>query len=124
MRLYGIPLVKRKDYITYDRKELAYLNWFQKFHCLYCAYVNWFLSFAVEIAWRTEKYWCPIKHAKRMKWWHDWEKYFADYWDVDWFKEVFLSGDEYYENDEGVGEFYLNSKNFLGIFYYLIFNKI
>lgn len=93
IRLYWIPLVKRRDYITYDRKELAYLNWIQKFNCLYCAYVNWFLSYAVEIAWRTEKYWCPIKHAKKMSWWHQWQRYFADYWDVEWLKETFHNKD-------------------------------
>lgn len=89
MRLYWLPLVKRKDYITYDRKELAYLNWLQKFNCLYCSYVNWFLWYATEVAWRTEKYWCPIKNAKKMKWWHDWQKHFADYGDVEWFREAF-----------------------------------
>ena len=49
-RLYRIPLVKRKDYIIYDRRYLSYLNWFQKFNCLYCSYVNGLFSYAVEIA--------------------------------------------------------------------------
>lgn len=97
IRLYGIPLVRRKDYITYDRKELSYLNIFQKFNCLYCAYVNWFLSYAVEVAWRTEKYWCPIKHAKKMKSNHDWQAFFADYWDADSFKEIQGSTKEFYK---------------------------
>ena len=39
-RLYKIPLVKRKDYIVYDRRYLDYLNWIQKFNCIYCSYVN------------------------------------------------------------------------------------
>lgn len=89
IRLYGIPLVKRSDYITYDRRYLDYLNFFQKFNCLYCSYVNGFLSYAVEVAWRTEKYWCPIKNANRLKWWHDWQEYFADYGDPEGFKEEF-----------------------------------
>ncbi|MDF1682622.1 MAG: hypothetical protein P1U46_02605 [Patescibacteria group bacterium] len=67
IRLYGIPLTRRRDYITYDRKHLDYLNFIQKFNCLYCSYVNGFLSYAVEVAGRTEKYWCPIKSAKKMK---------------------------------------------------------
>ena len=107
IRLYWIPLVKRSDYITYDRKELQYLNWIQKFNCLYCAYVNWFLSYAVEVAWRTEKYWCPIKHAKKMNWWHEWQKYFADYGDVEWFKETFHNKDiilELYSKDKQTKE--------------------
>lgn len=88
-RLYKIPLVSKREFITYDRKELDYLNAFQKFNCLYCAYVNGFLSYAVEVAWRTERYWCPIKHANKMSWWHYWQKHFADYWDPEWFRETF-----------------------------------
>jgi hypothetical protein len=100
MRLYWIPLVKRSDYIVFDRNELWYLNWIQKFNCMYCSYVNWVFSFAVEIGWRTEKYWCPIKYANKMRWWHNWQKYFADYWDVDWFKDVFHSTKEFYEEEK------------------------
>lgn len=88
-RLYKIPLVKRRDYIIYDRGLLSYLNWIQKINCLYCSYVNGLFSYAVEIAWRTERYWCPIKHAKKSEWGHSREKYFADYWDPKWFKQVF-----------------------------------
>lgn len=95
IRLYKIPLVKRSDYIVFDRKELDYLNLVQKINCLYCSYVNWLFSYAVEVAWRTEKYWCPIKYAKRNKWWHDWEEYFADYWDPEWFKNTFCSLEEF-----------------------------
>jgi len=40
VRLYKIPLAKRSDYIVFDRKELAYLNWIQKINCIYCSYVN------------------------------------------------------------------------------------
>lgn len=67
IRLYGIPLVKRSEYIVFDRKHLSYLNIMQKINCLYCSYVNGLFSYAVEIAGRTEKYWCPIKAAKRKK---------------------------------------------------------
>lgn len=87
-RLYWIPRVKRSDYIDYDRKKLDYLNALQKVNCLYCSYVNWLYAYAVEIAWRTERYWCPIKHAKKIKWGHEWESYFADYGDAEWFKKV------------------------------------
>jgi len=85
-RLYWIPLVKRKDYFEFDRKELDYLNLIQKFNCLYCSYVNWLFSYATEIWWKTEKYWCPIKHARKMKTYHSWQKDFADYWDASGFK--------------------------------------
>jgi len=91
IRLYKIPLVKRSDYIVFDRKQLGYLNWLQKINCLYCSYVNWIFQYAVEVWWRTEKYWCPIKAATKKHWSHNWEKFFADYWDIDWFKEEFHS---------------------------------
>lgn len=94
-RLYDIPFVKRSDYVTLDRKALDYLNVIQKFNCLYCSYVNGIFSYAVEIWWRTEKYWCPIKYAKKMKWGHDWQEYFADFWDPEWFKDAFNKNHEF-----------------------------
>ena len=100
MRLYRIPLVKRSDYITLERKHLDYLNWVEKLNCIYCSYVNWLFAYAVEIAWRTAKYWCPIKHAKKMTSSHNWEKYFADYGDADWFKEVFRKNQEFYQDEK------------------------
>lgn len=98
IRLYKIPLVKRSDYIIFDRKQLDYLNLIQKVNCLYCSYVNWLFSYAVEIAWRTEKYWCPIKNASKKKWWHDWEEYFADYWDPETFMKIMGSIEEFKKN--------------------------
>lgn len=98
-RLYKIPLVKRKDYIVFDRGLLNYLNFIQKVNCIYCSYMNWLFSYAVEIWWRTERYWCPIKHAKKAEWWHEWEKYFADYWDSKWFREVFNKNENTYKNN-------------------------
>jgi hypothetical protein len=67
MRLYKIPLAKRSEYIVFDRKHLKYLNLMQKINCLYCSYVNGLFSYAVEVAGRTERYWCPIKAARRKK---------------------------------------------------------
>lgn len=96
-RLYGIPLVRRRDYITAERKHLDYLNWIQKINCLYCSYVNGIFSYAVEIWGRTEKYWCPIKHARKNRTFHNWQDHFADYWDAKGFKKTFNSNKEYYE---------------------------
>ena len=62
--LYGIPRVDRREFIVYDRKYLDYLNVIQKGHCLYCSYVNGLFAYAVEVAARTERYWCPIKAAR------------------------------------------------------------
>lgn len=77
--LYGIPKVKRRDYIVYDRQFLDYLNWIQKINCIYCTYVNGLFAYAVEIAGRTERYWCPIKAARKPKAPHSWYPEFADY---------------------------------------------
>lgn len=64
--VYGIQKAKRSDYIVFDRHKLAYLNILEKLNCSYCAYANGLLGYAREIASRTEEYWCPIKHAKRI----------------------------------------------------------
>lgn len=63
---YGIPKVRRADYIVFDRRNLAYLNILEKLNCAYCSYVNGLIAYAREIAARTEKYWCPIKHVRRL----------------------------------------------------------
>jgi len=89
MRLYGIPLVKRKSYLNMDRKHLKYLNILQKVNCIYCSYMNGLFAFALEVAGRTEKYWCPIKSAQEKPWEHNWEAKFADYGDPEGFKKGF-----------------------------------
>ena len=63
-RLCKLELVKRSDYIKIDRHKLKYLNWFDKINCAYCDYSNGVLRYACEIAARTEKYWCGIKHKQ------------------------------------------------------------
>ncbi len=65
--VYGIPKVRRRDYIAIDRHHLAYLNALQKLNCVYCGYGNGLLAYAREVAGRTEAYWCPIKHARRLR---------------------------------------------------------
>ncbi len=63
---YGIPKVKRDDYIIFDRHSLPYLNVIEKVNCEYCAYANGLIAYAQEVAGRTEQYWCPVKHARKM----------------------------------------------------------
>lgn len=63
---YGIPKVKRADYIVFDRQNLAYLNILEKLNCAYCSYVNGLFAYVREIGARTEKYWCPIKHVRKL----------------------------------------------------------
>ncbi len=95
IRLYKIPITKRSDYIVFDRKNLVYLNILQKINCIYCSYFNWLMQYAVEVAWRTEKYWCPIKHARKKAWSHDWEQFFADYWNPEDFNNTFCNIKEF-----------------------------
>ncbi|MGD9922975.1 MAG: hypothetical protein AB7V13_16275 [Pseudorhodoplanes sp.] len=64
--VYGIPKVRRSDYFVFDRHHLAYLNALEKLNCAYCSYANCLIAYVREIAARTEQYWCPIKHARRV----------------------------------------------------------
>ena len=82
-RAYGIPRVKRKDYILIDRHQLNYLNIIEKFNCIYCGYGNGFVAYAQEIIARTEQYWCPIKHAQRVLGRHERYANFVDYGDAE-----------------------------------------
>ena len=80
--LYGIPQVKRKDYVIIDRYKLKYLNFSKKFNCVYCGYFTGVISYAQEIAGKTEQYWCPIKHATKLKNSHNHYSNFMDYDDA------------------------------------------
>jgi hypothetical protein len=64
--IYGIPRVRRHEHLIFDRAGLPYLNLVEKFNCVYCSYGNGVVSYAREVAARTEQYWCPIKHARRL----------------------------------------------------------
>lgn len=86
-RLYGIPRVKPGDYFIYNRRLLPYLNWLEKFNCLYCSYFNNLLQYAVEISGRTERYWCPIKYANRINAKHSQYDKFVDYLDAKNFRD-------------------------------------
>lgn len=46
---YGIPKVKRHDYIVFDRQYLNYLNAIEKINCAYCSYVNGLFGYLQEI---------------------------------------------------------------------------
>lgn len=60
---WGIPLVRRGDYLLFDRARLPYLTWYQRVNCYYCSYANGLAAYLREVAARTEQYWCPIRHA-------------------------------------------------------------
>ncbi|MDF1644455.1 MAG: hypothetical protein P1U80_09745 [Pseudomonadales bacterium] len=87
--IYGIPKVRRSEYVVIDRQYLAYLNAIEKMNCIYCGYFNGLIAYVREVAARTEKYWCPIKHARSIKGAHDHYGYFVDYGDAKAYKEGF-----------------------------------
>ena len=63
--IYGIPYVKRSQYIRIgDRAKLPYLSWHEKIGCMYCGYVNGWLHYASVIAGTTETYFCSIMHLE------------------------------------------------------------
>ena len=85
--IYRISKVKRADHLIFDRHRLAYLNGIQKLNCAYCSYANGLISYAREIAARTEQYWCPIKHSRRVAAAHGNYPEFADFGDADDFEK-------------------------------------
>lgn len=64
--IYGITRVRRADYLVFDRRHLGYLNAIEKFHCTYCEYGNGLMAYMTEVLARTEQYFCPIKHARKI----------------------------------------------------------
>jgi hypothetical protein len=84
--VYKIPKVRRRDYLIFDRHHLAYLNVIEKINCAYCSYANGAIAFAREVASRTEVYWCPIKHARRVLGPHPHYQGFADFGDAEGFR--------------------------------------
>lgn len=80
--IYGVARVRRSDYIVFDRQHLEYLNFIEKFHCTYCAYGVGLIAFVGEIVARTEQYFCPIKHARKLLGTHSHYARFLDYGDA------------------------------------------
>ena len=77
--IYKIAKVRRADYIVLDRQHLEYLNFIEKFHCTYCAYGTGLIAYMCEIVARTEQYFCPIKHARKILGTHARYASFLDY---------------------------------------------
>ena len=86
---WGVPRVRRSEYIVIDRQYLAYLNGIEKLNCVYCGYANGVIAFAREIAGITEQYWCPIKHAHQSAGRHERALEFLEYGDAEnWRKSL------------------------------------
>jgi hypothetical protein len=48
---------------------------------LFCSYANGLIAYVREVAARTEQYWCPIRHARRLRHPHERYEAFAGYGD-------------------------------------------
>ena len=97
-RVYGIPRVKRDDYIAIDRHHLQYLNLMEKMNCVYCGYFNGLVAYVQEIAARTEQYWCPIKHARKLSTIHSRYHKFVEYGDGENFQQRLMRLREDYDD--------------------------
>jgi hypothetical protein len=80
---WGIVRVRRGEYVVIDRHRLGYLNLVQKLNCVFCGYGNGVIAYAREITARTEQYWCPIKHALKVKGSHERYAAFQAYGDAE-----------------------------------------
>jgi hypothetical protein len=86
-RAYGLARVRRGDYFVYDRTHLAYLNLIEKINCAYCSYGNGVMAYGREVVARTEQYWCPIKHARKIMGAHSYYTGFVDFGNAQRYKE-------------------------------------
>ncbi|MEN8726565.1 MAG: hypothetical protein ABF276_01250 [Sulfurovum sp.] len=86
-RVFKFQFIKRSDYLHFDHHYLGYLNPIEKLNCLYCSYFNGLMLYASAIAGRTELYFCPIKHAKKVLSEHKYYKEFLFYGDENDYQE-------------------------------------
>jgi hypothetical protein len=80
--IYRVKRVKRSDYLVFDRHHLGYLNLIEKLHCTYCEYGNGLMAYMTEVLARTEQYFCPIKHARKVLGTHSRYQSFLAYGDA------------------------------------------
>jgi hypothetical protein len=85
--VYGIPKVGRRDYLIFDRRYLSYLNALEKLNCAYCSYANGLVAYVREIGSLTERYWCPIKHARKAVAAHPRYSEFVDFGDAEGYRK-------------------------------------
>lgn len=90
-RIYGIPRLRRLDYLVLDRHRLPYLNAFEKLHCIYCSYANQVIAYAREIIARSEQFFCPIKHGRRILDPHERSQRFFQYGDAQAYSQNLLT---------------------------------
>jgi hypothetical protein len=89
-RVYKIPIVKRSGYFTLDTSRLAGLNFVQIINCVFGSYCSDVIACTREVFSLTEKYWCPIKHAKKVLGYHDKYDEFAEFGNAEEFVKKYL----------------------------------
>jgi hypothetical protein len=102
--VYGIERVRRSSYIVVDRQHLVYLNAIEKLNCVYCGYANGVFAYVREIAGRTEQYWCPVRHAKRVRAPHPHYRTFVDYGDAEGYRRRLPMLRDQLKKDRGDGK--------------------
>ncbi len=80
--LYGVPCVRRRDYLIVDRQKLPYLTGLEKVNCVFCGYANGLIAYIREVGARTEQYWCPIRHERDLPSPHERYRLFFAYGDA------------------------------------------
>ena len=63
--------------------EFDCLNAIEKLNCVCCGYAIGALAYVREIAGRTQQYWRPIRHARRVRAPHEHYRHFVDYGDAE-----------------------------------------
>lgn len=95
----GIPKVRRSDDLVFDREDLPYLNAIEKFNGFHCSYGNGVAAYTRKVAARTEQYWCPIKHARRVRDAHARYPRFFDHGDAEAFRQGLARLRRQYDED-------------------------
>jgi hypothetical protein len=90
-RVYKIRIVDRNTHFIFEKKRLKNMNFVQVINYYLGSYCLGVISrYGREIFSLTERYWCPIKHAKRVLGYHDRYDEFAEYGNPDEFFEKYM----------------------------------
>lgn len=89
-RAYKIPTVKRGVFFTFEKTKLRGLNFIQKWNYMYGSYAKGVMAYVKIIYAETERFWCPIKHAKKTLGYHDLYDEFAEYGKAEEFFQKYM----------------------------------
>ncbi|MFZ1899351.1 MAG: hypothetical protein WAU35_02550 [Azonexus sp.] len=82
-----LPKVRRPTTWASIANSSPYLNIIENLNCFYCSYGNGIAAYTREVAARTEQYWCPIMHARRIRAAHERYPNFFDHGDAEAFQQ-------------------------------------